>query len=89
MNLQEFKAWFEGFTESITLPNQNQWEKMKAKLKTVDGTGISYPVYIEKYVYPYSYWYKEHQPKFMSSTNTNTFNSIQCMKYAGQAEYNA
>ena len=33
MNIQQFKAWFEGFSENIgTEPTPKQWAKIKAKI---------------------------------------------------------
>lgn len=33
MTPEEFKAWFEGFTDGIgAVPNQEQWEKIKKKV---------------------------------------------------------
>jgi hypothetical protein len=60
MNLQEFKAWFEGFTESLeNTPNENQWERIKNRVKEIDGQTITERVYIDKYIpyFPYRYPY--------------------------------
>jgi len=50
MTPKEFKAWFEGFTEAMTgLPNEDQWKKIQARVAQIDGTPISYPVYVRDY----------------------------------------
>jgi len=55
MTLSEFKAWFEGFTEDMdAAPNAKQWKRIKARVKEIDGTVTTYPVYLDRYVYPWS-----------------------------------
>lgn len=50
MNLSEFKAWFDGFTESMEgKPTDKQWKRIKEQVKKIDGTATSYPVYIDRY----------------------------------------
>lgn len=59
MTLAEFKAWFEGYTEGMDekAPNAKQWAKIKAKVADIDGTPVTYPIYIERYVQPWRpYW---------------------------------
>ena len=54
MNLQEFKAWFEGFTEGLECrPNEKQWEKIKKRVEEIDGKEITERVYINTYYPPY------------------------------------
>lgn len=37
MTLAEFKAWFDGYTESMDgPPSEKQWERIKAKVRGVD-----------------------------------------------------
>jgi hypothetical protein len=59
MTNNEFKAWFEGFTEAMDkAPTQKQWSRIKEKVKSIDGT-LSFTQYITRYVdrYPYAYPY--------------------------------
>ena len=38
MTPQEFKAWFEGFTEAFTgCPTKAQWTRIKARVAEIDG----------------------------------------------------
>lgn len=57
MNLQEFKAWFEGFTEDMTgPPSKKQWERIKARVKEIDGVAVTHHHwngYYWPYVRPY------------------------------------
>lgn len=50
MTPKEFKAWFEGFVEAMTdHPTPAQWEKIKLRVGQIDGTPITYPVYLDRY----------------------------------------
>lgn len=60
MTLSEFKAWFEGFTESIegkSAPTQKQWARIKEKVALIDGAPITQHIYVDRWVQPYRhYW---------------------------------
>ena len=44
MTPEEFKPWFEGFTEAMEgMPTEAQWEKIKQRVGEIDGNSISYP----------------------------------------------
>jgi hypothetical protein len=47
MNLQEFKAWLEGFEESFSAssPSPEQWKKIKEKLDSLKTYRDGTPVY--------------------------------------------
>ncbi len=50
MTPQEFKAWFDGFTEAMQgLPNESQWKKIQERVGQIDGKPVSYPVYVDRY----------------------------------------
>lgn len=58
MQLSEFKAWFEGYTEGLEgAPTKAQFDRIKAKVSEITGTPITYPVYIDRYVEPYRRYY--------------------------------
>lgn len=58
MKLNEFKAWFDGFTEGMEgRPTDKQWKRIKEQVAAIDGTPISYPVYVDRYYQPYRRWY--------------------------------
>jgi hypothetical protein len=53
MTLAEFKAWFEGFTESMDgAPDEKQWKRIKARVKEIDGVAITKTVFVDRYVSP-------------------------------------
>ena len=57
MTPQEFKAWFDGFTEQMEkAPTAKQWERIKERVKEIDGTPVTERVFIDRYwqYYPYS-----------------------------------
>lgn len=57
MKVEEFKAWFEGYTEDmIGTPSITQWEKIKKKVSEIDGTSVN-TVYIDR-------WYRDYYPKY-------------------------
>ena len=61
MTLAEFKAWFEGFTEDMDdRPTEKQWKRIRARVKEIDGTVTSYPVFVDRYYpkwgWPYPYF---------------------------------
>jgi hypothetical protein len=51
MTLQEFKAWFEGFTENMgeAPPTKLQWARIQARVKEIDGAVTTYPVFVDRY----------------------------------------
>ena len=49
MNMSEFKAWFDGFTENIDgAPSAKQWKRITEQIAEVDETEN---VYIDRYTY--------------------------------------
>ena len=59
MNLSEFKAWFEGFSEGFSgVPSKKQWERIQAKIEEIkDAPATTYPVFVDRWVWPYRhYW---------------------------------
>lgn len=66
MTPQEFKAWFDGFTEALDgVPTVTQWDRIKARVAEIDGKPVTERIYLDRYlpalptypVYPYRpYW---------------------------------
>ena len=48
MQVSEFKAWFEGFTEAMTgPPTEEQWARIRAEVDEIDGTEtVVQPIHI-------------------------------------------
>jgi hypothetical protein len=58
MTLSEFKAWFEGLSESMEAPpTEDQWKRIKARVAEINGTATPYPVFVDRYVTPYRRYY--------------------------------
>lgn len=85
MTLQEFKAWFDGFTENMgeAPPTKLQWARIQARVKEIDGTAVTYPVFVERY------W--PRHPIYPQWTTFNAdgivFNAMQAMCALGQADH--
>lgn len=63
MTQAEFKAWFTGFTEALDgLPNKEQWECIKERVKEIDGKEVTERVFIDRYLPQYIYppYYYNH-----------------------------
>lgn len=100
MTPKEFKAWFEGFTEAMSgLPNEGQWKKIQARVAQIDGTPVSYPVYVRDY-WPRYIPYREswastsmqgsaHGSLADKVINAQVWNSSDAMLALGKADYEA
>ena len=64
MQVCEFKAWFEGFTEDMTkLPTVKQWARIKARIEEIDGVETTHRYFHDHYWRPYSpYWMTTNIP---------------------------
>jgi hypothetical protein len=50
MNLNEFKAWFEGFTENIGgTPTEVQWKRIQSKVKGISDSPTSWTFFVDRY----------------------------------------
>jgi hypothetical protein len=50
MTPQEFKAWFDGFTEAFTgCPTKAQWARIKERVAEIDGRPVTERVYVDRY----------------------------------------
>lgn len=75
MTLAEFKAWFDGFTESMDgAPDAKQWKRIKARVKEIDGVAITKTVFVDRYVpSPYRPWWEHTFTTYgMSAPNTGS-----------------
>lgn len=97
MNLQEFKAWFDGFTENLeAAPTAKQWKRIKEQVSAIDGAPITYPVYVDRYVrpwYPYQGWPAANTSAAGSCNHDEglsvaraSFDGVQAMYAAGKME---
>lgn len=58
MTPNEFKAWFDGFTEAFAgrIPTKAQWGRIKDRLAEIDGKPTTHTVYVDRYVRQYPYY---------------------------------
>jgi len=53
MTPNEFKAWFDGFTEAFSgTPTKAQWARIKARVAEIDGQPITERVFVDRW-WPY------------------------------------
>lgn len=61
MQLAEFKAWFEGYTEGLeAAPTKAQFDRIKEKVKEIDGKPITQTIYLRDYWHP-PYYYDRYR----------------------------
>lgn len=87
MTPQEFKAWFEGFTEAFTsTPTKGQWARVKERVAEIDGKPVTERIFIDHYWPSYQryYWTNVNY-----STTPSVFNSTSAMTALGKVEYQA
>jgi hypothetical protein len=78
MTLQEFKAWFEGFTENMSgTPNKDQWKRIRARVKEIDGIAITEKVFIDRYWRYPTYPYTNPNPWITFTNAGNVFSGLQ------------
>lgn len=54
MTLNEFKAWFDGFSEGMDgPPGENQWERIKARVGEITGNPVTHTYFYDHYWPPY------------------------------------
>ncbi len=96
MTKNEFKAWFQGFSEGIEgQPTEAQWQRVCERVNEIDGKETTYPVFIDRYVEPYrrylQYPYLAYGNVSQAGLGTlqNTAMNVMTMADAGRAEFKA
>lgn len=76
MTLQEFKAWFEGYTEAMdSTPNEKQWNRIKERVRQIDGQATTVRHFYDYYWWPprltgpYWQWPQPSSPLFTTSVS--------------------
>lgn len=66
MTLSEFKAWFEGYTEGLeAAPTKAQFDRIKEKVKEIDGAPIIQTVWLDSY----RHYYPSYAPHWWQTTS--------------------
>lgn len=66
MTPQEFKAWFEGFTEAFDrLPTKAQWARVKERVAEIDGKPVTERVFVDRF---WPRYYHEYRPYWAYSS---------------------
>lgn len=98
MNLSEFRAWFEGFTENISgVPTKKQWARIKERVEEITPDPTPWPIFIERYVRPYRPWWSDGTTWSSAQSSTDKqqalspemqMSSADAWQNAGRLEYN-
>lgn len=81
MTKDEFKAWFDGFTEGIEkTPTDKQWERIKERVKEISGGTLTQTIFMDRYVRQYP----DYRPYWMTS-NAYDQNKHLCLSYSAGA----
>lgn len=62
MNLQEFKAWFEGFTESLEgkPPGPKSWKRIQEKVSLIEESPpVTRDIFVHEYWHPWRRWFSD------------------------------
>lgn len=95
MTLSEFRAWFDGFTESIPVKDgftPEQAKRIRARVKEITDTPITWPIYVDRWVTPYRRYYESYGPIWANSIASTPSDAILMnnaespMLLAGRAE---
>jgi hypothetical protein len=78
MNLNEFKAWFDGFTESLDgAPTEKQWARVKERVAEIVPQATPYPVFVDRYAPGYPYWqWHYYGPYYGTTCGSAVSNSV-------------
>lgn len=93
MNLSEFKAWFDGFTENMKgPPTKKQWERICERVGEIqETTSTSYPVFIERYR-NWHPWWVWNGASYTLSNNSNpsvSAHDVDHFKFDSNVAYNS
>lgn len=90
MKVEEFKAWFEGYTEDMNgTPSIMQWEKIKKKVSEIDGTSVN-TVYVNRWYRDYYPYWSTHPYVSYGTSSTYGGTGVVLLNASNQAEdYNA
>ncbi len=90
MTVNEFKAWFSGYTENVPKqPTQKQWKRICEVVNDIDHLPTSYPAFINRYWN--NYYPSDIRYNGLSETTTSgsTFSSSQVTVSADGAGYDS
>lgn len=85
MNLGEFKAWFEGFSEGIKdRPTKKQWERIQERVSEIVSEATPYPVFVDRYIPSYLNWPWPYRPAWNGNVALGAqSNNVACAANTG------
>lgn len=86
MTPNEFKAWFDGFTEAFTgCPTKAQWTRIKTRVAEIDGKAVTQTVYLDRYWPTYVRTYPHIIPNWATTYCGPATTGVVSNTYAGNA----
>jgi hypothetical protein len=87
MTPNEFKAWFDGFTEAFDnrVPTKAQWMRVKERVAEIDGKSVTERIYLDRYwpTYAPRYGHPYWQTLGGVGLGTTTFTAANCVNAVG------
>jgi len=84
MTTQEFKHWFEGFTENMRgEPNKKQWARIRERVSEINEVDYVHPWYFSWYPAKTSTTF----PSYTWTDSTGTVTTTNAMYSMGQIDY--
>lgn len=82
MNLSEFKAWFDGYTENMKdEPSAKQWKRIKERVAEIEGSVTTYPVFIDRWKYLYPNYYPSYLHGAVGGIGANATGDVHLGSY--------
>ena len=88
MNLSEFKAWFEGFTEEMDgPPNAKQWKKIKSRVAEITSDPTPFPIIVDRYIRPLGpIWCGPWTASYQGNNSTAGLSNTQAFNMVGKCD---
>ena len=82
MTPQEFKSWFEGFTEAMSgVPTKVQWARVKERVAEIDGKSVTQQIFVDRY-----WQYYQHPWGYYSRTYASGIGGIGANSACGSSQ---
>lgn len=90
MDLSEFQAWFDDYTEEMKgPPSKEQWAKIKKRVAEITPDPTPAPIFIERYVRLWRPYWDRRDYSLWSKGEQNIKMPARAWLGAGRAEYRA
>ncbi|HET9285745.1 MAG TPA: hypothetical protein VFR24_27660 [Candidatus Angelobacter sp.] len=88
MELKEFRAWFEGFTEGFKgkPPNKEQWAKIRKRVSEITNDPTTRIEFVDRWVRPWRPYWTKMGLASLEKSNYDGGPALLDWKNAGRAE---